>query len=178
MQNYTSSESMGKVNDDADDMLLLDDQELEVNVSSPWNLPKRSSANKYNPESIFNNFSRKRSRKNQIISPLRSPPPEWRAKVESAYTYPADTKKPIRRWNSVDENRKTSSRSGSAPPLTSDDTIEREKSKSVIGVRNENVSTWNDRRAAGRIVLATAPYIQYDFNARPVGWSRSYATQY
>lgn len=180
MQDFTSPESVGKVQNNETDPQLLEDEELSGDRSTPWDISKTSSsAIKYTPRSIFQStFSKKRKRKDQILPPLRSPPPEWRAKVESAYKYPqTKLKKPIRIWNSVDESRKTTSRSGSAPPFMSHSTdpesvTARQNSGSVIGMRNENTAP---QQGVG---VVTTPYIQYDFNARPVGWSKAYARQY
>ena len=190
MENYTSPGYAGKVRDYETDPEIL---EKRQEGATSGKVPKISSKVKHIRKPIFQSKFSKR-RRDQILPPLRSPPPEWRAKVESSYSISKDdTKKSIGRWNSMDVNRnKFSSRSISAPLLSEDEIYgisvenDRQKAGSAIETNSEsnngpavfNSEVKNHGVQNEKSGFLTKPYIQYDFNARPVGWSRAYAAQY
>jgi len=184
MADYTSPETSGIARDYEDDPDVLEDEESQNLHSTSGNVSR-----KYVPKPLFQGKFSKR-RRDQILPPLRSPPPEWRAKVESSYTISKD-KNPIRRWNSKDANR-NAYRSESAPLLDEDRAnhapmADRQKSGSAIGMNNElkqvpaaafSVDARNQGFQNGKSGFITSPRIQYDFNARAVGWSDQYAAKY
>lgn len=196
MKQFTSSETNGKT--------LEFEQDLSDAEPISWS-NDTSTIRSYTPASPhYNSFRKSGKLKNQLITPLRSPPPEWRNKVEANYRIGSSTTSvPHQRWNS----RPLSyvARSGSAPPpyqtqLSCDSTgnvYDRKQAGSVARMQSESESTshsasvmhFNARKhkqaphrkqglRAGRGVFTTTPYVEHDFNARAVGWSKAYVNQY
>ena len=204
MDNYTSLPRSGMIREDVED----ENQELDEEVRSSSRIQRNTSpaAVKYHPSPLYQKSSSKKWKKenDRILPSLRSPPPEWRAKVDSDYSLYYNETLPNQRWNTIGKSRKPYfSRSESAPlptENTEDDTSavveNRQKSESVIGLSSEAkpstsklVVSFDARKhpraphrqqgvRARRGIFTTTPHIQYDFNARAVGWSKAYARQY
>ena len=201
MGNYTSLATQGGVMSDSE----VKDRKLER--PTPWNIAKTSSAAvKYIPTSFYHNSLTKERKKvkGHVFSPLCSPPPEWREKVESDYRIIYDSQTlPNRRWNTVDATHRSHSfRCESAPPENWEKLInpiteeERNLGGSAMGVTSKsqtedsavvvNFDARKHKKAphrkqgvrAGRGIFTTTPHIQHDFNARAIGWSRAFAEQY
>ena len=202
MKHFTSSATNG-IN------LNLNKEIYKEEESTPWEINQQTYATgNHIPQFLPHKSSiKKRKQKGKILPPLHSPPPEWRAKVESNYRIGSDEPFfPSKRWNGeVPGSLFYSARSESAPPpLPSQasceliiDQSERKQRGSVSDIHSESKNIFRpasvvrfDARKhkqaphrkqgvrAGKGIVMTTPHVENDFNARAVGWSKAYANQY
>ena len=172
-------------------------------AAQPREYNRHTPAGSKNMPALVNNtmnVKMKKKIKGPVIRPLRSPPPEWRAKVDSGYSKHAPQYR-SRRWAPGDYEAGYES----APP---EDLIyeDAEFVNDYVGgegtnVRSNQVSRADSREGPETAVFyfnakyqsrphyfrrpyiqrdafVTTPYSENDFNARPVGWSKAYAEQY
>ncbi|XP_002131876.2 uncharacterized protein LOC100181543 [Ciona intestinalis] len=196
MDQYTSAGSKGKRSEDPEDNVPVGVEER----ATPWNLACESGQSvRYIPAHVYHNqMTKEVTEKGSILPPVSNPNFIERAEVEDLPE--VVHLGPPRRWNIYDAQI-APSRCGSAPPMFHDYDDEYDtdyncfakpingcKSGSRFGVPTSTI-TFNARRHGeaphwrqgmfkNRSVFVTQPHAHLDFNARPVGWSRSFAEHY
>ena len=196
MNNYTKSSSVNDVADYGDgNITYQENTENEVSEYPVFYDIKSRQENVNMPALVNNTIQTKRSPKisGPVIRPLRSPPPEWRAKVEANYELSNSSGNNAPKWersNSYDTGYQSApventrfyryldeERNG---PLYYSLATKQERSKSenrpvmfhFNAKRPQNVQRF------ARSAFVCTPYAYNDFNARPVGWSKAYADNY
>lgn len=172
----------------------------------PREYSRHTPAGSKNMPALINNTMNAKSKSKMsgpVFRPLRSPPPEWRAKVDAGYSRSNYTPQYVsKRW--VEENYGGYE---SAPPedLNYEDAEFMNSfvaengvgsyARSLHGSRAEsregpetaafyfnakyhNKPHYLAKPQIRRDAFVTTPYSNNDFNARAVGWSRAYAQQY
>ena len=157
-----------------------------------------------NMPAYINNTMAGKQKKTKIsgptIRPLRSPPPEWKAKVDSDYSISDQV--PFGKSRLAREDSSYETGYDSAPPedtnFDEDDeyfdgysqptnSVPEWRASSTDGLRQPSFYYYHasssrphyiERPLTSRAAFLTSPYVENDFNARPVGWSREFAEQY
>ena len=151
------------------------------------------------PALVSNTMSSKNKKKmsGPVIRPLQSPPPQWRAKVDADYSS-ADAMYQPEKFE--EQEYLVEAGYESAPP---EDTNPEEfyydrdqdvrslhefrtdlRGNSVLPVayyynaKTSSKPSYFQRKRISQATYVGAPYIENDFNARAVGWSRAYAENY
>ena len=177
-----------------------------IRVAQPREYNRHTSIGNKNMPALINNTMNSKNKikiKGPVIRPLRSPPPEWKAKVDTGYKSSNAPQLVTKRW--IEQNYERGYESAPLEDLDYegaefttdyDDEAEGPYARSFHGFRAETSGEGPETAAfyfnakyhnrpqffakphLRRDAFVTTPYSVNDFNARAVGWSKAYAQHY